>query len=79
MKVFLVNLDCDTARLMSADEQLKRLDIQYERVSAVYGKNLPAEERRVAFHLFRWWCAMMRIIAPVEIWRMLSCMSFMGK
>ncbi len=67
MKVFLVNLDQDTARLRSADEQLKRLDIQYERVSAVYGKNLTAEERRVAFASFRWWCAMGRSVAPAEI------------
>lgn len=67
MKVFLVNLEQDTARLMSADEQLKRLDIQYERVSAIYGKNLTAGERGVAFNSFRWWCAMGRPVAPAEI------------
>ena len=67
MKVFLVNLDQDATRLMSADEQLKRLDIQYERVSGVYGKKLPTDERRVAFSSFRWWCTMGRAVAPAEI------------
>lgn len=67
MKVFLVNLDQDARRLMSANEQLKHLDIQYERIPGVYGKKLSAEERRVAFSPFRWWCAMGRVVAPAEI------------
>ncbi len=67
MKIFIVNLDKDKARLASADGQLRRLNIQYERVSAVYGKDLSVAERRIVFNSFRWWCAMGRLVAPAEI------------
>lgn len=40
-KVFLINLDSSTERFMFMDEQLKKLGIEYQRVSAVYGKDLP--------------------------------------
>lgn len=67
MKIFLVNLERDKERLASADGQLRRYDIQYERVSAVCGNYLSRAERRVAFSPFRWWCAMGRPVAPAEI------------
>ncbi len=67
MKVFLVNLDRDVARMASADAQLKKAGVPYERVSAVYGKGLAEAERRAAYSPFRWWCAMGRAIAPAEI------------
>jgi glycosyl transferase family 25 len=39
-KVFLINLDSSTERFTFMDEQLKQLGIQYQRISAVYGKEL---------------------------------------
>ena len=41
-KVFLINLDNSTERFTFMDEQLKQLGIEYERISAVYGKDLHA-------------------------------------
>ncbi len=67
MKVLVVNLDRDKERLASIDGQLKTIGIDYERVSAVYGKDLSGAERRVAFDPFRWWCAMGRPVASAEI------------
>ena len=67
MKILLVNLDCDAKRLVSADTQLKKLGLTYERISAVYGKDVSVEERREVFSAFRWWCAMGRPVAPAEI------------
>lgn len=53
MKAFLLNLDKDTDRLVAADQQLKTLGIQYERVSAVYGKSLTQEQLKKYFNPFR--------------------------
>lgn len=53
MKAFLLNLDKDTDRLAAADQQLKALGVQYERVSAVYGKNLTQEQLKEYFSPFR--------------------------
>ncbi|QDE33016.1 MULTISPECIES: glycosyltransferase family 25 protein [Shewanella] len=39
-KVFLINLDSSTERFTFMDEQLKQLGIEYQRISAVYGKEL---------------------------------------
>jgi len=39
-KVFLINLDSSTERFTFMDEQLKLLGIEYQRISAVYGKDL---------------------------------------
>ncbi|WP_350998312.1 glycosyltransferase family 25 protein [Shewanella sp. TB7-MNA-CIBAN-0143] len=39
-KVFLINLDNSTERFTFMDEQLKQLGIEYQRISAVYGKDL---------------------------------------
>lgn len=53
MKAFLLNLDKDADRLAAADQQLKTLGIQYERVSAVYGKDLTQDQLRECFNPFR--------------------------
>jgi glycosyl transferase family 25 len=39
-KVFLINLDNSTERFTFMDEQLKQLGVEYQRISAVYGKDL---------------------------------------
>ena len=67
MKVYLINLDKNTDRLAYVDEQLKRLGIEYERVSAVYGKELTAAERRVKFNVFRSFLCEGRRVTPGEI------------
>lgn len=67
MKVFLVNLDRDKDRLVASDAQLRRLGVAYERVSAVYGKNLSESQRKNAVNGFRWWCAVGRPCMPGEI------------
>lgn len=67
MKVFLINLDKDVDRLQAADAQLRCLNIAYERISAVYGKDLSKDEQKAALNKFRWWCAIGRPIALGEI------------
>ncbi len=67
MKIFLINLDREKERLESAVRQLALMGVEYERMSAVYGKALSEEESRTAFSPFRWWCAMGRSVALAEI------------
>ncbi|MBQ6008362.1 MAG: glycosyltransferase family 25 protein [Kiritimatiellae bacterium] len=67
LKTFVINLERDTERMVSIDCQLRKLGLAYERVSAVYGKDMSVEERREVFSAFRWWCAMGRPVAPAEI------------
>lgn len=67
MKVFLINLDRDKERLASIGGQLKKIGIEYERVSGVYGKELPRNDFARSYNSFRWWCAMGRPVAPAEI------------
>ncbi|MBB1476923.1 glycosyltransferase family 25 protein [Shewanella sp. SG41-3] len=43
-KVFLINLDSSTERFTFMDDQLKQLGIEYQRISAVYGKDLHATD-----------------------------------
>lgn len=57
MKAFLINLDKNTERLAASRAQLDKLGVEFERVRAVYGKELSAEEKRRAVNRFRWWCA----------------------
>lgn len=67
MKVYLINLDKDVERLAAADAQLRRLDVDYERVRAIYAKELTTEEKRRAVNRFRWWLAVGRAWRPGEI------------
>ena len=67
MKIFLVNLDRDKERLASIDGQLKKMHIEYERVSAIYGKDLSKNDLEQVYSSFRWWCAMGRPVALAEI------------
>ena len=67
MKAFVINLEKNTERMASIDRQLRQLGLVYERISAVYGKDLSVGERREVFSAFRWWCAMGRPVAPAEI------------
>ena len=67
MKVFVINLDKDKDRMASVDAQLRKLGVDYERVSGVHAKEMPIEERNRAVNRFRWWCAIGRPIVPAEI------------
>lgn len=67
MKVLLVNLDRDVDKLAFMTRQLESLGVAYERVSAIYGKAIPAREFKKMYSPFRWWCAVGRPIVPAEV------------
>ena len=67
MKVFVINLDKDIDRMTSVDAQLRRLGIDYKRVSGVYAKEMSKEGRKRAVNRLRWWCSIGRSIVPAEI------------
>lgn len=56
MKAFLVNLDRSADRLVTAEAELRRVGIDYTRVSAVDGSKLSPEELKASvsrFHMYR--------------------------
>lgn len=67
MKVYVINLDKDKEKLASIFGQLVRLGVPFERVPAVYGKEMSWAELKRSYNSFRWWCAIGRRIAPSEI------------
>lgn len=58
MKTFVINLEKEKARMASMGAQLSRLGVAYERIPAVYGKELTKEELRRCFSAFHSFCAM---------------------
>ena len=58
MKTFLINLDKNLERLKYMTSQLGRLGVEFERISAVYGKELTKDELKCSFSAFRSFCAM---------------------
>ncbi|MBO7720831.1 MAG: glycosyltransferase family 25 protein [Kiritimatiellae bacterium] len=56
MKVFLVNLDRNPERLADISRELAELGVEFERVSAVYGRSLGEDEKRRSVARFKWWC-----------------------
>lgn len=67
MQTFVINLDKDKKRLMSADAQLKRQHVAYERFPAIMGKDLSKEEVAKKVDSFRSWCCVGRKILPGEM------------
>lgn len=67
MKVYLINLDSSIDRLNAATAQLNSLGVDFERVSAVNGKNLTPNEKKAAVNKFRWDCAVGREVWDGEI------------
>lgn len=67
MKVYLINLDKDKERLAAADAQLTRLGVAYERVRAVYAKELSQAELDAAVNKRRWKLAVGRPVRAGEI------------
>ena len=58
MKIFVINLQKNKERLSTIDQQLRNIGVEYERVEAVYGKDLSLEEKRSSLNEFAWWCLM---------------------
>lgn len=67
MKVFLINLKKNADRLLQSKKRLDELGVAFERVEAIYGKDLSPEEKRRSVNKFRWWCAQGRKIREGEI------------
>ena len=67
MKVYVVNLARDVERMASVKRQLDALCVPFERVEAVDGSAMSADELRRAYSPFRWWCATGRRIRPGEV------------
>lgn len=79
MKTFLINLDKDKERLVSADSQLRKLGVDYERFPAIYAKDLPQDEINANVDYFRWWCCIGVPILKGEIGCALSHYAIMRK
>lgn len=75
MKTYLINLDKNTDRLAFMDAQLKRLRIEYERISGIYGKELTPEQRKKWVSSFRSFAAIGRKMSDGEIGCALSHLS----
>lgn len=67
VKIFLVNLDRNPERLAFMDEQLQRLGIGYERISAVDGRKLSRREKRSQVNYLRSFFAVDRMLLDGEI------------
>lgn len=76
MKVYLINLDKDKERLDAVDAQLTRLGVTYERIPAVYAKEMNPSEKEAKINRFRWWCAIGRDAVDGEIGCALSHFNF---
>lgn len=79
MKTFLVNLDKEQTRLVHMIAQLARLGIDFERIPAVYGKDLSPEDLKMSFSVFRSFCAMGRKLTLGEIGCSLSHLAIYRK
>ena len=67
MKVCLINLDRAPERLATATEQLKKLGVEFERVSAVDGQAMDEKEYRRHVNRFRSWCVIGRVCNRGEV------------
>lgn len=56
MKIFVINLAKNIERMQLIDARLCALSVDYERVDAVYGREVSVEERRQNSSPFLWWC-----------------------
>lgn len=67
MKIFVINLDRDVERLLAFQNRLDDLGLSYERVSAVDGRSLPEDVKRVSVNHLRWRLVMGRGVHDGEI------------
>lgn len=78
MKVYVINLDRDKDKLAFMDSQLRDLGVEYERISGVWGADIPGGYEKFV-HRFRWWCAIGRAVKPAEVGCALSHYSIYEK
>lgn len=57
MKVYVINLRKNCERMERIKRRLDELNIPFERVEAVYGKEMSKKEKRAKVSYFKWWCA----------------------
>lgn len=67
MKSFLINLDRDVDRLAAVSRRFAAVGLAPERVSAVYGRDLPPDEKRASVRRLRFRMAMGRGVFDGEI------------
>ncbi len=67
MKTYVINLDRNPERLEFIREQLERIDVPFERISAVYGKALSPAEMRERFSRLRSFVASKKRMSASEI------------
>ena len=67
MKTFVINLERNPERLAFMREQLGKFGMEFERFNAVYGKTLPAGERKCAFSAVRSFIASKKRLSDAEI------------
>lgn len=79
IKTFLINLDKNPERLVESARQLNALGVSFERIAAIYGKDLGEDEKRRSVNAFRWWCAKGRKVRDGEIGCALSHLSVYRK
>ena len=63
----MINLEKNHDRMLIMHAQLKRLGIEYDRVDALYGKDMDSESKRRAVSAFRWHCGIGRSARDAEI------------
>lgn len=56
MRVWVINLDKNTDRLALITERLGKQGISFERLPAIYGRTLSADEKRRLVAFWKWWC-----------------------
>lgn len=79
MRVFVVNLDCDTDRMAKTAARLHALGVAYERYPAVYGCELSNETKAKSVNRFRWHCAVGQFPTDGEIGCALSHLGLFRK
>lgn len=56
MRVYVINLKKNKQRMIEISQSLKLAGVAYERLTAVYGKELPEDVKARSVNRFRWWC-----------------------
>ena len=57
MKIYVINLRKNHERMSRIKRRLDDLGIPFERVEAVYGRELSEKEKHSKVSCFKWWCA----------------------
>lgn len=56
MRVLIINLKKNVQRMERLNRSLTKLGVGYERVEAILGREVPAQERERNISKFWWWC-----------------------